>query len=500
MNDQKNHFIWKPDTGITNVESDPDDLGASEIPGIKAVWSDQRERLKGTEQLRKFEEKLNREWAIETGIIENLYDIDRGVTQMLIEHGFKADLLSHGSTNKPKEYVIQILNDQKNAIEGVFAFVKDERNLTTSYIKELHATLLRSQRTVEGVDPHGRAVEVPLIRGAWKEHPNYPERGGVTYRYCPPEHVGSEMDRLCAMHTEHAAAGAPSEVQAAWLHHRFTQIHPFQDGNGRIARAIASLVLIKDGLFPLVVTRDDRDAYLNALRTADEGDLKPLVDLIVKLQIKRFRNAREISEVLEDADAALSGLLRAAEQAGKKKRSSFSEVVKYAHAMESNIYQRLEEVMPTIVESLQKASAGRGFSRKEARASVFQAEQNATDDYYDSQIMENANSHLGYSADFSEYRSWVSLDMYWQHRACKLVFSVHGIGHSFDGVLVCAPFMEFRHKDPDKDGGMHFRLVPVTDEGFIFSYKEDQEKLLSRFRPWREDALKVAFGELARSL
>ncbi len=47
---------------------------------------------------------------------------------------------------------------------------------------------------------------------------------------------------------------------------------------------------------------------------------------------------------------------------------------------------------------------------------------------------------------------------------------------------------------------MHFRLAPVANEGFIFSYKEDQEKLLSRFRPWREDALKLAFGELARSI
>lgn len=48
------------------------------------------------------------------------------------------------------------------------------------------------------------------------------------------------------------------EVEAAWLHHRFTQIHPFQDGNGRIARLLASLVFIKAGWFPLVVTRDDR--------------------------------------------------------------------------------------------------------------------------------------------------------------------------------------------------------------------------------------------------
>ena len=35
------------------------------------------------------------------------------------------------------------------------------------------------------------------------------------------------------------------EVEAAWLHHRFTQIHPFQDGNGRIARALATLIFVK---------------------------------------------------------------------------------------------------------------------------------------------------------------------------------------------------------------------------------------------------------------
>ena len=49
------------------------------------------------------------------------------------------------------------------------------------------------------------------------------------------------------MYTEHQGCGVPLEVEAAWLHHRFTQIHPFEDGNGRVARALASLVFIPDG-------------------------------------------------------------------------------------------------------------------------------------------------------------------------------------------------------------------------------------------------------------
>jgi Fic family protein len=48
-------------------------------------------------------------------------------------------------------------------------------------------------------------------------------------------------------------------VQAAWLHHRFTQIHPFADGNGQVARAIASLVFIEAGWFPLILKRDELD-------------------------------------------------------------------------------------------------------------------------------------------------------------------------------------------------------------------------------------------------
>ncbi|MCB1321592.1 MAG: hypothetical protein KDK34_15160, partial [Leptospiraceae bacterium] len=141
MNASDKLYIWSPDTGITDIENDIE--GSSEIPGIKAVWAEQRKQLKGA-ALSGFTDKLSREWAIETGVIENLYEIERGVTQTLIEHGFQAELLTHGSTNKPRDFVIQLLKDQKNALDGIFDFVKSERPLTTSYIKELHGALLRS--------------------------------------------------------------------------------------------------------------------------------------------------------------------------------------------------------------------------------------------------------------------------------------------------------------------------------------------------------------------
>ena len=103
------------------------------------------------------------------------------------------------------------------------------------------------------------------------------------------------MDRLVAMHKEHEARGIPPEVEAAWLHHRFTQIHPFSDGNGRVARAIATLVLIKNGWFPLIVNRDQWVQYIEALEKADQDDLRPLVAMFVEAQRDALIQGTEVA-------------------------------------------------------------------------------------------------------------------------------------------------------------------------------------------------------------
>jgi Fic family protein len=358
-NDMKQaQHIWNPGTGISDFEIDFNSLGASEIPGIKAVWDDQKARLRGTKQLSDFTQKLSREWAIETGIIENLYQLERGVTQTLIERGFQAELIGHGDTNKPREYVIQLLRDQQDALEGVFDFVANRRTLSVSYIRELHAALLRSQAHTEGVDALGRLVEVPLTKGDWKSQPNSPSRDGVTYSYCPPEQVASEMDRLVEIHAAHERMGVSPEVEAAWLHHRFSQIHPFQDGNGRVARALASLVLVKGGLFPLVVTRDDKTSYLDALEAADAGDLKPLVNLIAKLQRAQFTKASAISEQMLATDAdiqqLLTGLSEAASRAAALKRAELQKVFDVAYVLEDDALEWLTSLADGVRNALVK--------------------------------------------------------------------------------------------------------------------------------------------------
>ncbi|MEC4812598.1 MAG: Fic family protein [Scytonema sp. PMC 1069.18] len=68
------------------------------------------------------------------------------------------------------------------------------------------------------------------------------------------------------------------------LDYRFTQIHPFQDGNGRVARTLASLIFIRQGLFPIVITQRDRQEYISAAEAADKGDLTRLIKLFSRLQ------------------------------------------------------------------------------------------------------------------------------------------------------------------------------------------------------------------------
>jgi Fic family protein len=71
----------------------------------------------------------------------------------------------------------------------------------------------------------------------------------------------------------------PVEV-AAVFHHRFVSIHPFDDGNGRVARLLMNLLLIKQG-YPFTVVRNyDRRRYYDTLKKADAGDLAPFVNFI----------------------------------------------------------------------------------------------------------------------------------------------------------------------------------------------------------------------------
>ena len=157
--------------------------------------------------------------------------------------------------------------------------------LTVQKIQELHLRVTRDQRTVMGLNAEGRPVYLPMPHGVFKDRPNNPRRpDGRVHEYCPPDRVPQEMARLLSILSE-----APEDpvVRAAWLHHGLSCVHPFADGNGRLARILASAPLVAAGLPPLEVMDQDRERlYLPALRAADAGDLTPFVRF-VEAQVER---------------------------------------------------------------------------------------------------------------------------------------------------------------------------------------------------------------------
>src|SRR5207248_2730832 len=142
-------------------------------------------------------QSLIRRLSVETGILERLYDLDRVTTEALVAHGFAEELVTRSNTNIEPALLIDFLRDQEAAIQLVIDCVAKTRDLTKGLIHELHAILTRHQETSTAIDQFGRRLEIPILKGRYKEQPNNPRRpNGAVHEYCPPIHVDAEMSNL----------------------------------------------------------------------------------------------------------------------------------------------------------------------------------------------------------------------------------------------------------------------------------------------------------------
>jgi Fic family protein len=466
-------YEWHP---IIDLADDPRSLTDGELDSLWRVWQTQKKELAERAVLAEFEQRLRREWAIETGIIEDVYILDRGVTRTLIEKGINAALIPHGATNKDTVLVARVIQDHYEALEGMFDFVGGQRVLSTGYVKELHAALLRNQDAHAVVDQFGKVFEKPLEKGKYKSLPNNPTRpDGSVHEYCPPEHVSSEMDELIRMYSEHQTRDIPPEAEAAWLHHRFTQIHPFADGNGRVARALASLVFIKRGWFPLIIKRDDpQRRYIEALEKADTGDLRPLIAIFVESQrgalIDTSEVAYDASPITSTHDAVIAVRDRLM-QRGKLPTKEWTR----AKVTAEQLYKLATQQLGTVSNELGLEIGGFNF-----RVSSL----GAPDDLRDSSVRA-----AGIVPDFVEYDQVVTLRLN-TGRDEALVISFQGIGPHFRGLIGVVGFLAIHGSEP----------LPVEGAVFQINYEEDLENAKARFSPWLEGVIVRGLNEWRRSL
>jgi len=267
----KNIQIWKPIEFDENLWQETD---CSVFHELEPSWIEKREEFKknNTKEYEEFLNRLKRQHAIETGVIEKLYDISEGITQTFIKEGFVESLISHNDTNISSKQLLNYLKSHFDAMDFVFDIVKNNRPLTKSFILELHQLITQHQDYIEAIDSNGKIVKTKLLKGEFKKLPNNPKReDGTIFEYCPPLNVNDEIEKIINIYNDLESKKNIHPIKiSAWFHHAFTQIHPFQDGNGRIARLLASLILIKNQLFPLNISREEKIEYIKALEKSNK--------------------------------------------------------------------------------------------------------------------------------------------------------------------------------------------------------------------------------------
>lgn len=187
-------------------------------------------------------EKLALDWTYNSNAIEG-NTLTLRETKVVLEDGLTIE----------KRFVREHLDaiNHHEAIHFVDELVSKVEDINEQNIKAIHQLVLnRIDSPAAGAY---RTANV-LITGAG---------------FVPPDHfhLREEMAGLLEWHKSDARMLHPID-RAAQLHTRFVEIHPFKDGNGRTARLLLNLELMRDGYPVAIILREDRLEYFDALEKA----------------------------------------------------------------------------------------------------------------------------------------------------------------------------------------------------------------------------------------
>ena len=146
-----------------------------------------------------------------------------------------------------------------------------ETPLTQHFIRTLHKTLLREDYTVYRTLPGGVQTSYVIHAGQYKTRPNSViTRYGDQFEYATPEETPALMSDLVDWYNDAERSGKFTPIElAAIFHYRYIRIHPFEDGNGRIARLMVNYILTRHD-YPMIVVRSrKKKEYLEALHRTD---------------------------------------------------------------------------------------------------------------------------------------------------------------------------------------------------------------------------------------
>ena len=257
-------------------------------------------------------QKLRIEWNYHSNAIEG-NSLTLGETKSLILHGLTAQ-------GKPLRDHLDI-EGHDEAVKAIEDAVKSDEAFNQVFIRNLHTVLLKEPYETAAVTPDGQRVKRRIAVGAYKTQPNNVQTStGETYYFTPPEQVQSAMSDLVDWYRKREDEGEHPVITAATFHYRFVRIHPFDDGNGRMARLLMNMILMKHGYTVALIPGEERDEYINTLEQTDKSeDLTEFIGYVaacceysLNLHLRAARG-EDIEEV-EDIDKEIALFKRSLEK------------------------------------------------------------------------------------------------------------------------------------------------------------------------------------------
>ncbi|TGL32358.1 Fic family protein [Leptospira koniambonensis] len=223
--------------------------------------------------------KFHLDWNFHSNSIEG-NSLTFGETKAFLLHGLTA-------AGKPLKDHLDI-KGHKKAIDELEDFIRSNSQLTEFTLKAWNKLLLVEPFEQRIEDANGNVTVRRINPGVYKSLPNYVVTAtGETHYFTDPIKVRDEIEALLVRYEKDSKDDLlHSLIIASRIHYEFINIHPFDDGNGRLARILMNLVLMKNGFPPVVVRVEDKPNYLRALQQADSGDFEPFIDYIGQQLIK----------------------------------------------------------------------------------------------------------------------------------------------------------------------------------------------------------------------
>ena len=231
-----------------------------------------------SEVLDELVERAMRTAAVDTGAIEGLYEVDRGftITVSAMASAWQAEI-----TQEKGADVAALVLAQRRAYDLALDVATAGTPISEAWIRRLHEEVCAAQDTYPVRTPQGPQFH-ELAKGAYKRYPNHIRKAdGTEHAFAPVDDTPAEMHRLVEVLRSDEFLEAHPAIQAAYAHYALAAVHPFADGNGRVARVLASVYLLRATSLPLVVWADQKGAYLDALGAADEGHPQRFVDFVL---------------------------------------------------------------------------------------------------------------------------------------------------------------------------------------------------------------------------